>query len=319
MTAAELALSRAVHQRASRLTPDLAAAILRAFAKLRDALTDEQLARAIELGGPDRVVQELLNQAIQDVAFQSVRDKTRYGIAQSARITAKAIPVPPSVDRSLLFAFDFLNPSVIDAIRGLETSVIQKLQDDTRETVRAYVENGIRDGVSPLQVARQLKPMIGLAPSQLTEVQNFRAALEGKDGRDPFDYLRRDKRFDGTVKKALGGDGLSTEQVDKMVDAYTKRRVALNAESTARTAALQAQKAGQRLSWQDAADKGIVDRDRLRKQWIGVMDSRERPEHVAMQGETVGFDELFSNGEMIPGDSTYNCRCIPRYFHALAA
>lgn len=321
MTAAELALARAVHRRVASMTPDLASAVLRAFARLRDSMTDAELARAIQLGGADRVVAELLQQAVMDVAFQPVRERTRYGVAQAARITARSIPVPPGVDRTLTFAFDFLNPRVIDAIRTLETSVITRLQDDTKETVRAAVTAGLKAGKNPRAVAVQLKGMIGLGPTQMQEVENFRAALEGRDGRSPFDYLKRDKRFDATIRKALSpdGEGLSSEQVDRMVDAYRKRRLAQSAETTARTAALQSQKLGQRLAYEDAIDKGIVDRDRLRKKWIGVMDDRERPEHVAMQGEVVPFDDPFSNGEVVPGSSTYNCRCLARMFLAPAA
>jgi uncharacterized protein with gpF-like domain len=43
------------------------------------------------------------------------------------------------------------------------------------------------------------------------------------------------------------------------------------------------------------------------KTWFGVMDERERDEHVALEGETVGIDENFSNG--IPYPSEPNCRC----------
>jgi hypothetical protein len=113
---------------------------------------------------------------------------------------------------------------------------------------------------------------------------------------------------------------LAPEQVDTMVDVYTKRRLALNAETTARTAALQAQKLGQRLAWDDAINKGVVDRARLMKKWIGVNDSRERPTHVAMNGTVAHFDEPFLPiGQMTPGEDEYNCRCLARYFLAPAA
>jgi SPP1 gp7 family putative phage head morphogenesis protein len=43
------------------------------------------------------------------------------------------------------------------------------------------------------------------------------------------------------------------------------------------------------------------------KTWFGVMDDRERDEHVALEGETVGIDENFSNGLQYPSEP--NCRC----------
>lgn len=47
------------------------------------------------------------------------------------------------------------------------------------------------------------------------------------------------------------------------------------------------------------------------KTWSGVLDDRERDEHVAMEGETVGIDEEFSNGLQYPSEP--NCRCVLLY------
>jgi HK97 family phage portal protein len=44
------------------------------------------------------------------------------------------------------------------------------------------------------------------------------------------------------------------------------------------------------------------------KTWFGVMDDKERDEHVELEGETVGIDEPFSNGLMYPSEP--NCRCM---------
>jgi hypothetical protein len=211
----------------------------------------------------------------------------------------------------LAISFDYLNPRVIDAVRALESKVMTTLQGDIRETVRAYVENGIRKGLGPRAIATPLRSVIGLAPNQETAVRNFERALRGEPGAaNPLGYKLRDRRFDGTVKKG----GLTDAQVTTQVAAYRKKMVAFNATTNARTATLDAMKLGQHLAWQDAIDRGIVDRYRLKKKWIGVMDSRERPEHVEMEGETVPFLDEYSNGEVIPGESTYNCRCIARYF-----
>lgn len=47
------------------------------------------------------------------------------------------------------------------------------------------------------------------------------------------------------------------------------------------------------------------------KTWSGVLDDRERDEHVAMEGETVAIDDTFSNGLMYPSEP--NCRCVLLY------
>ena len=44
------------------------------------------------------------------------------------------------------------------------------------------------------------------------------------------------------------------------------------------------------------------------KEWIATLDARVRPEHEAMNGETVKVREKFSNGLMFPQEP--NCRCV---------
>lgn len=301
------------------MTPELATRLLRALQTIRASMTDTQIARALESGGAERVFLDALDQVL-DLAYQPAREELRRNVVQSFRYTARTLPKPPRATPTLTVSFDVLNPKIITAIRTMETTVLGRLTDDVRDVVRAHVENALRDGAAPARVAREIRSMVGLGSTQLAEVQNFRASLEGKDGRNPFDYARRDKRFDATVQKALGGKGLSAEQVDKMVALYTKRRIALNAETTARTAVLQAQKLGQRLSWADAVNRGIADGDRLKRRWATVLDGKERPEHHAMNGQVVPWDQPYSNGDTHAGEGDpWNCRCLDVYFVAPAA
>lgn len=298
------------------MQPEIAAAILRAFAILRDGLSEAQLARLIASGELDQLLRDFLSDDVMARAFIPLRQRIRFGVERQLKYFAADLPKAGKVDGVLAIAFDYLNPRVLDAIRALDTKVIQTLADDVREAVRAYVENGIRDGANPHAVARQIRHIIGLAPNQERAVRNYERALRGTNpNAKPGDYKLRDRRYDTTKGP------LTEAQIETRVAAYRRKMVDFNASTNARTAALDAMKLGQRLSWEDAIEKGIVDRDRLFKQWIGVMDDRERPEHREMEKITVHFDEAFPepSGEMIPGESTYNCRCIPRYFVARSA
>jgi len=290
------------------MQPDVQLAVLKAFRIIRESLSESQLARIISTGNLDALLDAALRQAVMDTAFQPVRDQIRRSVGQSVTYYAKQIAIPATLP-GVTIAFDVLSPHVIDGIRSLETKVVGDLENDVRETVRAFVENGLREGVGPRTIARDLRTVVGLGPSQLEQVQNFRDALTGQNGRSVADYTLRDKRFDRTIAK---GD-LTPDQVDKMVEVYTRKRVAQNAETVARTATLDAQKLGQHLAMQDAIQKGVYDPNRLVKTWRGVMDSRERDSHIAMEGDTVPWDQLYSNGQMIPGDTEYNCRCVSIY------
>jgi hypothetical protein len=312
MTPAERVFWERAQRRAAQLSPELQAALLRAFRIIRESMTEQQFAQLVAFGHADRLIAAALNEAVMDVAFRDVRRRIRMGIDTNVQYFARDLPKGGKVNGQIVIGFDILSPKTIEGIRTLETKVVQTLADDTRAVVKTVVEQGLRDGANPRAIARELRASIGLAPNQEAAVRNFRRMLEAGD-REALTRALRDRRFDRTLDRLLGGDGLSPESIDRQVDAYRKRMVAFNAETHARTAAIDAMKLGHRLAWDDAAAKGLVDRALLVKIWRGVKDLRERPSHLAMEGQTVGFDESFSNGQEIPGDDEYNCRCVAIY------
>jgi hypothetical protein len=306
VTPAERAFWDRAQRRAASMTPEIRAVILRAFQIIRESLSVAELARIVESGNVDLLLREALSGAVMDRAMIPLRQRIRENVGSHVKYFTNDLPRGGKVDGVVAVSFDVLNPKVIEGIRTLDTKVIDRLKTDARDSVRAFVENGIRDGENPRVIARRIREVVGLAPNQEEAVRNYRRALEGKEGaRSPTAYKLRDRRFD-----RFDGKEMNAARIDKAVEAYRKRFVAWNAETNARTASLDAMKLGQRLSWQEAADKGVVDGTKLTKTWRGVKDDRERPEHLAMEGETVPFDSPFSNGEMVPGDSTFNCRCV---------
>lgn len=64
------------------------------------------------------------------------------------------------------------------------------------------------------------------------------------------------------------------------------------------------------LETMKAADAGGL---KMKKRWDATLDGSTRKSHRAVDGETVGLDEKFSNGLMRPGDGgaadRINCRC----------
>ena len=304
---------RRVHARASALVPESTRDFLRAFDVLRGNLTGRQIEAWIAAGAVDRLIAYALTDADFATAFSGYRARIQLVTRDAAAYFGKTIPGVPA--KTVGVAFDYLNPRVVDAVRQLDSTMMQTLATDTRQTVRNIIQKGLESGAGPRQTARALRDVLALSPKQLAAVDNYRDALVAGDKGKALGYELRDKRFDGITKRGA----LTPAQVDKMQAAYRVRMVAFNAETNARTATLDAFKLGQELSWQDAKDKGLLgERDVLVKQWKGVMDAREREEHIAMEGETVLMDERYSNGEMIPGESTYNCRCLSIVYARMA-
>jgi len=229
LSPADLTLWLRVQRRAAVEYPDLLSALFRAYVYIRLSLTDAQIARVVSSGNVDELYSRVLTQAMLDQAFGPVRERIRTSVGKGVIYAARDLPKPIPPAPTIKFAFDVLNPRVIDGIRTLETKVITGLQDDVRETVRAVVENGLRDGAGAARIGRDIRGMVGLGPAQEQQVRNFRAALMGQEGRNPLGYVLRDKRFDRTLAKGP----LSEAQVDKMVAAYSKRRIAQNADTVA--------------------------------------------------------------------------------------
>jgi len=316
MSPSERRLWAAVNRRSRALSPTLAASLLRAFDRLRDSMSDAELARVLQLGFADAIAAKIVTDAVWESAMAPVREQMRRGVIDSVRYFQKfQLPAPPKTMRELGFSFNYLSPHVVPAIRALEDAALLPLKDSARAVVREAVERGLREGASSRAIGKEIRRVIGLGPEQLQQIANFRDALSGAAGRSVTEYNLRNR----TVDRLLAKGPLTPEQIDRYTEAYRKARIANNATSVARTAAVNAQKSAQALAWQDAIDKGIVDGDRLLKKWISVGDDRVRPEHVKMNGETVPFDATYSNGEDVPGESVYNCRCISRVFLARAS
>lgn len=308
MTPAEKRLRDKLEHRAAMSGADARLRLLRAWDIVRLSLSESDFLAAVNNGTLESFLAEILSDRALEPAFAELRSLIDRSSLESAATWSGDLPIRGAV-------FNVLNPRVIESVRALDTRVIQTLKAEVRETVRQAALEGLEAGVHPRTVARRVRSVIGLAPNQEAAVANFRRMLEAGD-REALTRALRDRRFDRTLQKALGrkGTGLSAEQIDRMTEAYRKRMVAFNAETNARTIALDTQRLAQRNSWQSSIDRGLVDASRLRRTWVSVGDHRVRPEHVKMHGETVRWGERWSNGEDIPGQSTYNCRCLEKVF-----
>ena len=276
-------------RRAARLQPDLSRAVLLAFDLIKQNVDETDLHDIIEAHALDRLVADVAVggafSVLVDRAFVAVSLRLRETVQKAFTAAVRDLPDAGRVNGVVGIAFDYLSPNVVQAVRTLDTQVVQGLGDDVKEVVKAAIENGLLNGDAPATIARELRAVIGLSPTQMENVIKYEAKLEA----------------DATLSDAT---------IARMVATYTRRAIALNTETITRTASLQAMKLGQDLAWKEAADKGIVDMGQLNKTWKGVMDDRERDSHVIMEGETVPYDQPYSNGQMIPGEDEYNCRCI---------
>lgn len=310
MTESQRAFWMLAQARVSGLTPDIAAALLKVLATIRDSFSEADLAKVLTAGGIEAVIAVALSAQVLDRAFLPLRTRLRSTVERGFRFAVPQLPKAGKIDGVLSVAFDHLSEDVRTAIQRLETVAMTKLKDDIRETVRQAIARGLEDGVAPKTIARELRSVIGLGPSQLKEVENFRDMLSGDPARSLTDYTLRDPRLDRMLAKGP----LSPEQIDRYTEIYRKRRIALNAATNARTITMDSYRAGQDLSWRSAIENGVVPPGaQLMKTWVQIQRPTMREEHAEIAGETVPFDEPYSNGSMIPGDQgEYNCGCVSK-------
>jgi hypothetical protein len=302
VTPVEAAYLRRLTARLRLLEPGLYEKEIQAYKLIREAVSEAEIVRMIQSGALDQMIAELLADEVVDPALRPLRLLLHQTLTKSASLGVRDMP------SWLQAPFGVISPQVLEAAETLDTRVIQNLiKPELRETFRQHVINGLTEGVGPREIARGARASLGLAPNQERAVRNFERMLREGDA-EALTRKLRDRRFDRTILRG----NLTEAQIETQVNAYRRRMIAHNAETHARTATLSAQKHGQRLSWEDAISRGVVDRSQLRRIWTTVGDDRVRDEHVAMNGEVATWDGLYSNGDRIPGDGDYNCRCFEK-------
>jgi SPP1 gp7 family putative phage head morphogenesis protein len=105
------------------------------------------------------------------------------------------------------------------------------------------------------------------------------------------------------VERGLKGEGIEAMWRDIRDAVGDEDR----AELIARTETMRAASEGQRLAWAQAREDGLIGEDRKRA-WITTGDDNVCDECDAMDGETVGLDEEYSDGSDGPPKHP-QCRC----------
>ena len=168
----------------------------------------------------------------------------------------------------MVIRFDGRNARAERWARYHTGNLIEGILDDTRESIRAIIQDGIERGKNPRATAleivgrmnratgRREGGLIGLTSNQTayvygkrdeTGVLVQRGAVQQLQDLDPayFNRKRRDARFDRTVSKAIReGKRLSQADVDRITGAYKDRLLGYRGEVIARTETLAALQAG---------------------------------------------------------------------------
>ena len=312
-------VKRQIEYYARRFEPVVASQIMRAYQAVAGSMSTSQLLKLIGSASPERATITIM--ALEQLLPQ-LRPVGMLVTSEAVAAGKRATPFLPRGVQAILTnttgarTFDVLNPHIVSELRALETRVVERLGEGLRKTFLQVMVDGTEAGLPHAQIARNLKGTVGLARNQWAAVHNFEDMLRNGNP-EALTRAWRDHRFDRTLHRALGpgGTGLTENQIAQMTSAYQRRAIASNAATHARTAALDAQRLGQKLNWLDAIGQGALKESEVWKRWSSAGDDRVRPLHVDADGEEVRFNESFSvTGEDLPGEITFNCRCIAIFF-----
>ena len=217
----------------------------------------------------------------------------------------------------------------------LGSRLVTEVVDDTRVMIAQTIRAGLEAGAGPLRTALDIGGrmtngtrqggLVGLTSGQAGYVQNMRGELTDPDRMaNYFTRTRRDKRFDGIVRRAIAdGKPVGQADIDRMAARYSDKLLRQRGETIARTETLKALNAGR----QEALDQLIenpnndVRAEDVVRAWDSAGDARTRETHAAAdlqdpvpQGQPfiVGGYSLMYPGDTslgAPAEEVINCRC----------
>lgn len=313
------------------MTGEVRDAFIAAVQAVTDSVLVSELSAAIEAGQYEKVF------ALLNIAAPVFRPITKaFEAAFENFANAKVDTFPARINTpagSMVFRFDMRDQRAENWLKNQSSSLITRVQEETRANIRNIMTAGMEAGRNPRNVAldivgrydaqsgKRIGGIIGLTQNQEHWVRSARVKLETLDEMY-FDMKLRDARFDATVRKAIeSGKPLPAETIDRLITRYKDNALKMRAENIARTEVAQAQNQSEYEATKQAVASGAIRPQAVTREWDSAGDSRVRPSHRAMDGQRVGLDEAFTSPDgqklMHPGDGSLGasadlivgCRC----------
>ena len=357
MTPAE---SREIKALINKLEPQLREAFLEAMRDWRDNVDYKTLVDALERMDLQGAIDALhIDPAVfnkyalvMQTAYVSAGITTstyinkayaRTSTRLSAAVARGGFLTPGNEGASVQFRFNASNPRAEQWLREYSSIRITGYTEEQISTAQRVIVEGFSKGRGPKDIAtdiagrinrvtgRREGGIVGTSSPQATYVQNMRERLASGVPAEMRKVLKsntlRDKRYDGTIKRAIRGEiALTDEQINTMTERYADRLIKRRAEDIARTETATGVLSARSESYRQALEKAGLPLDAVTKTWLhlGSNGKHARVQHVIMnnisvQGLTTAFS-MPSGARMQhahdptagPGENV-NCRCDTAY------
>lgn len=290
------------------------------------AATIKNVEEGVERMDTDTILRDL---SINRAALSPMAEAVRAAYLDGGRFEAPAARI----------MFDLQSPRAEQWIREHSSSLVTRITESQREGIREVLESNMRLGRNPRTTAldivgrasrtgRRSGGIVGLSGPQAKYVTNMREELMSGDPsrmRNYFSRTRRDRRFDGIVRRAISAErSPSMEDIQRLSGRYSDRLLKLRGNNIARTESIEALNAGRDEAVQQAIDEGVINSELTIGVWDDTGDGRTRPDHRAMDGQRRREGRPFEAPDgsllMYPGDTSMgasaemvvNCRCFRR-------
>lgn len=309
--------------------PAIAAAFRAAIQDIQDSAQIGVMVARLEAGDVDGAFRAI---GMDPAAFRPLDRAILAAYEAGGAATVGTMPrfIAPDAGQ-VIVRFDVRNPRAEAWLADHSSTMVTRIIEDQRVAVRAALREGMEAGTNPRRVALDIVGrvnratgkreggVLGLTSPQERYAASARRELLSGDPEQMQNYLnrgRRDRRFDRSVLKAIKeGRAVDPAIAEKAVTRYEAALLNLRGEIIGRTEALGSLHESQAEAWRQAVESGAVDPQNVVKVWIATKDGRTRDTHAAMDRQTVGLNERFSNGLMYPCEpggppsEVIACRC----------
>lgn len=304
---------------------------------IRSQAVLSEVVRALEVGNVDAVIR-LLN--LDDATWEPLTESIRESYRQGGVTTAQQIGRIPTDDGFISAQFSMRSVRAEAWALSASSRMVAEIASPQREAIRGFIVSGLADGMNPRSVAldlvgridpvsrQRIGGIIGMTDQQMEWIRSARQELENLTPQNATSYLSRqlrDKRLDAAVTRAAsGGKPLTAAQIDTAVTRMQNRTLRYRGQNIARTESINALRAGQMESIQQAIQSGEINPGDVLKIWDDTGDSKTREDHTQAgidYAKGIPLEEPFIVGGellMYPGDPAgsagqiINCRCAMR-------
>lgn len=321
----------------AQLAPEIARAFREAIQTVVDDAVLKDVIRYLEVNDVDGAFRVL---GVTEPVYNPLIASLQQVFMQGGQ--AGMLMMPRRVDDaegiSTVLRFNIRDQRAEQWLAQESSTLVTNITADVRTAVQSTLQAGLSEGRNPrsiaLDIVGRIDPatgkrsggVIGLGDREQMWARNARNRLLTLD-ESYFTLKLRDKRFDGTVQRAIEqGQMLPISTVDKLMDRYRDNALRYRGEQIGRSEALAALNRSERLSVQQALETSGLPKSAATKIWEDSGLPNTRHSHKELDGQEVGIDEPFVSPVtgalmMQPGDTslgapaeeTVGCRCHVRY------